>query len=88
VVYALRIPSTVVILVGPMPEPTHAPPAVGFDDVTKGYVPWSTSSRVPCEPSSSTVSPFSSAALSRYLLSAIRCLNPSACVKRFSTISA
>src|SRR6202044_250599 len=56
VVYALRIPSTVVIRVGPMPEPTAAPPAVGFDDVTYGYVPWSTSSRVPCEPSSNTIS--------------------------------
>jgi len=41
--------------VGPIPEPTHAPPAVGFDDVTKGYVPWSTSSSVPCDPSSRTV---------------------------------
>ena len=36
VVYALRMPSTVVIRVGPMPEPTAAPPAVGFDDVTYG----------------------------------------------------
>ncbi len=24
------------IRVGPMPEPTEAPPAVGFEDVTKG----------------------------------------------------
>ena len=36
VVYAFRMPSTVVIRVGPMPEPTAAPPAVGFDDVTNG----------------------------------------------------
>src|SRR3954452_23533891 len=64
VVYAFRIPSTVVMRVGPMPEPTAAPPAVGFDDVTKGYVPWSTSSSVPWEPSRSTVSPASSAWLS------------------------
>src|SRR3954452_2408572 len=64
VVYAFRIPSTVVILVGPIPEPTDAPPAVGFEDVTKGYVPWSTSSSVPCDPSSSTVSPFPSASFS------------------------
>ena len=34
-----------------MPEPVVAPPAVGLDDVTNGYVPWSTSSSVPCDPS-------------------------------------
>jgi len=39
--------STVVMRVGPIPDPTAAPPAVGFEDVTKGYVPWSTSSSVP-----------------------------------------
>ena len=27
--------------VGPTPAPTVAAPAIGFDDVTKGYVPWS-----------------------------------------------
>src|SRR5665647_3624717 len=32
--------------VGPTPEPVQAPPAVALDDVTKGYVPWSTSSMV------------------------------------------
>ncbi len=42
------------ILVGPMPAPVQAPPAVGFDEVTNGYVPWSTSSRVPWPPSSRT----------------------------------
>src|SRR5262249_56669728 len=57
VVYAFKMPSTVVMRVGPMPEPTAAPPAVGFDDVTKGYVPWTTSSNEPCEPSNHTVSP-------------------------------
>src|ERR671933_1313517 len=36
VVYALRIPTTRLIRVGPIPEPTAAPPAVGFDDVTNG----------------------------------------------------
>src|ERR1700716_2195873 len=61
VVYALRMPNTVVMRVGPIPEPTHAPPAVGFDDVTKGYVPWSTSSSVACDPSSRPLSLFSSA---------------------------
>ena len=34
VVYALTTPSTLSILVGPTPVPTHAPPAVGFDEVT------------------------------------------------------
>ncbi len=36
VVYALRIPITRVIFVGPIPDPVDAPPAVGFEDVTKG----------------------------------------------------
>src|ERR1700732_4854487 len=52
VVYAFSIPITLVIRVGPMLEPTHAPPAVGDEDVTNGYVPWSTSSSVACAPSS------------------------------------
>src|ERR1700716_3251689 len=47
VVYAFRMPSTVVIRPGPMPEPALAPPEVGLEDVTNGYVPWSTSSSVP-----------------------------------------
>ena len=34
--------------VGPTPAPVHAPPAAALLDVTKGYVPWSTSSSVPC----------------------------------------
>ena len=34
VVYALRIPITRSMRVGPMPEPADAPPAVGLDDVT------------------------------------------------------
>src|SRR5438067_3458030 len=61
VVYALITPITREIRVGGMPDPTHAPPAVGFEDVTKGYVPWSTSSNVAWAPSSSTVSSFSNA---------------------------
>ena len=51
VVYALTIPSTPVIQVGPIPEPTHAFPDKVLDDVTNGYVPWSTSKKVPCAPS-------------------------------------
>src|ERR1700709_1109385 len=57
VVYALRTPRTEVIAVGARPDPTAAPPAVGFEDVTYGYVPWSTSSRVPCDPSRRMWSP-------------------------------
>ncbi len=38
---------TRLIFVGPTPAPVQAPPAVGFDDVTKGYVPWSMSRSVP-----------------------------------------
>ena len=36
-------------------NPVAAPEATGFDDVTKGYVPWSRSSSVPCAPSSRTL---------------------------------
>ena len=39
VVYAFKIPMERVIFVGPIPEPVDAPPAVGFDEVTNGYVP-------------------------------------------------
>src|SRR5579859_970646 len=61
VVYALMTPITWEIRVGGMPEPTQAPPAVGLEEVTNGYVPWSTSSRVAWAPSSSTSSSRSSA---------------------------
>ena len=61
---------TRVIRVGPMPEPVHAPPAVGFEEVTNGYVPWSTSSSVPWPPSSSTTLPSSSALFSTSEVSA------------------
>jgi len=47
VVYAFATPITLSINVGPTPAPMHAPPDIGFDEVTKGYVPWSKSSRVP-----------------------------------------
>src|SRR5574340_7457 len=36
VVYALTIPTTSLIVFGPMPSPVQAPPAVGEDEVTKG----------------------------------------------------
>ena len=36
VVYALRMPTTPVIRVGPMPLPDAAYPAVGLDEVTNG----------------------------------------------------
>src|ERR1700757_1213470 len=36
VVYAFTMPITLLIRVGPTPAPTHAPPAVGFDEVTDG----------------------------------------------------
>ena len=47
--------------VGPMPMPVAAPEAIGFDDVTNGYVPWSRSSSVACAPSKSTSLPSRSA---------------------------
>ena len=36
VVYALTMPITRVIFVGPIPEPVDAPPAVGLEEVTNG----------------------------------------------------
>ena len=36
VVYALATATTRSILVGPTPEPVHAPPAVADEDVTNG----------------------------------------------------
>src|SRR3954451_201690 len=64
VVYALMTAMTLSTRFGGMPEPVQAPPAVALLDVTNGYVPWSTSSSVACPPSSSTVSPRSSALFS------------------------
>ena len=34
--YAFATPITAVMRVGPMPRPTQAPPAIGFDEVTNG----------------------------------------------------
>src|SRR5665647_3755356 len=39
VVYALATPTALVIIVGPIPAPVHTPPAIVFDEVTKGYEP-------------------------------------------------
>lgn len=46
VVYALTMPMTRSMRFGPMPAPVAAPPEVAFEEVTNGYVPWSTSSMV------------------------------------------
>src|SRR6266704_3499887 len=51
VVYAFITPTTRSIRCGGTPEPVQAPPAVVFDEVTNGYVPWSMSRNVPCAPS-------------------------------------
>ena len=55
---------------GPRPLPTDAPPATGFDDVTNGYVPWSTSRKVAWAPSSRILRPDSRASCSRLTVSA------------------
>src|SRR5690606_14317975 len=51
VVYALKIPKTCFTRLGAIPKPVQAPAAVVLDDVTKGYVPKSISSKEPCAPS-------------------------------------
>ena len=56
-VYALLIPITESMAVGPRPAPTAAFPATVLLLVTNGYVPWSTSSSVPWAPSKSTALP-------------------------------
>ncbi|RPK74339.1 hypothetical protein EES44_01760 [Streptomyces sp. ADI96-15] len=61
---------TRLIFVGPTPAPVQAPPAVGLEEVTKGYVPWSTSSRVPWPPSKRTTLSSSSAWLRMSVVSA------------------
>src|SRR5712671_4337763 len=47
VVYAFEIPTTACTCFGETPRPVAAPPADALDDVTNGYVPWSTSRSVP-----------------------------------------
>ena len=60
VTYALAIPQISSMSFGPTPAPMQADAAIGFDEVTKGYVPWSMSSSTPWAPSNSTVWPLSS----------------------------
>ncbi len=79
---------TRLIFVGPTPVPVQAPPAVGFEEVTKGYVPWSTSSRVPWPPSNSTTLSSSSALLRISVVSATYGLICSAYWSISSTIAA
>ena len=46
VTYALATPTTSSIRFGPIPKLTAAPAAIGLDEVTNGYVPWSRSRSV------------------------------------------
>ena len=57
VVYAFATPMMAPNLVGAIPRPEITPPIDGFDDVTNGYVPKSTSSRVALAPSIKIFSP-------------------------------
>ena len=43
----LQAPTTLLTFSGPTPEPVVTPPAIGLEDVTNGYVPWSTSNITP-----------------------------------------
>src|SRR3990172_271350 len=45
--YALTTPIISLIAVGGIPSPVQAPPTVGLELVTNGYVPWSKSSKAP-----------------------------------------
>ena len=58
--------------VGPTPAPVQAAPAIGLDEVTKGYVPWSMSSMAPWAPSNSTRFPARSASSSSSEVSAMK----------------
>ena len=77
---------TRLIFVGPTPAPVQAPPAVGLEEVTKGYVPWSTSSSVPWPPSKRTTLPSSSALLRTSVVSATNGFSCSAYSSSSSTI--
>ena len=55
VLYALTTPTIELTEVGGTPSPVQAPPLVGLDDVTNGYVPKSTSSKAPCAPSAKNI---------------------------------
>ena len=58
--YAFVIPHTSSMSFGPTPLPMQADAAIGFEEVTNGYVPWSMSSSAPCAPSKITVASASS----------------------------
>ena len=58
---------------GPTPAPMHADPATGFDEVTKGYVPWSMSSIVAWAPSKRIVPSLSSTSQASFDASAMYC---------------
>ena len=81
VTYAFATPMTLSIRVGPIPIPIAALAAIGFDEVTNGYVPWSRSSSVACAPSKSTALPSRSASSTSSDVSATygrsRCAYPS-----------
>ena len=70
VVYAFVIPTIRSMWRGPSPLPTAAPPEMGFDDVTYGYVPWSISRNVACAPSNKMFSPRSRASCNKFTVSA------------------
>ena len=87
VVYAFTTAMTRSKRLGATPDPVAAPPDVAFEDVTNGYVPWSTSSIVACPPSKSTVLPASSAWFSTSPVSATIGLSFEAYESRSSTTS-
>ncbi len=62
-------PTTAPSAEGGIPRPVQAPPAAQDDDVTNGYVPWSTSSMTPCAPSHRSFAPDASRAFSQALVS-------------------
>ena len=57
VVYAFTTPMRLSMREGAMPRPVQKPPALGFEDVTNGYVPKSMSSSVAWPPSSRILLP-------------------------------
>src|SRR5215218_404694 len=63
------MPSTPLIFCGASPSPAQTPPEVVFEEVTKGYVPWSTSRSVACAPSTRTLWPEPTARLMKCVVS-------------------
>src|SRR6201996_6160538 len=64
--YALLTPITSRIVWGATPNPVQTPAEMVFDEVTKGKVPKSTSSMLPCAPSANTFFPCESLSLTKY----------------------